>query len=146
MEESSDTILIAVISGSTDVGVIDDRRKKKPSDDCVPPFDPNKMLQNKNVQVENEEDNEGDNYLLGCADMAVFEPNLHSLFNASNKRTFKGKTLQNIQQSARNCINDLVTDETEVGEFEEDDLGNFSIDVLILAIQDTYGSYLLHYT
>eukprot|EP00957_Ditylum_brightwellii_P086174 6557048-Ditylum_brightwellii.AAC.1 len=66
---------MAVISGSTDVGVDDDRRKKKPSDDCVPPFDPNKMLQNENVQVEkeNEEENEGNNYLLGCANMAAFE-------------------------------------------------------------------------
>eukprot|EP00957_Ditylum_brightwellii_P083095 6316645-Ditylum_brightwellii.AAC.1 len=58
---------MAVISGSTDVGVVDDRRKKTSPDDCVPPFDPNGMLQNKNVQVENKEDNEGNNYLLGCA-------------------------------------------------------------------------------
>eukprot|EP00957_Ditylum_brightwellii_P122915 9371526-Ditylum_brightwellii.AAC.1 len=62
-----------VINGSTDVGVINDRRKKKPPDNCVPPFDPNKMLQNKNVEAENEEDNEGNDYLLGCADMAAFE-------------------------------------------------------------------------
>eukprot|EP00957_Ditylum_brightwellii_P119307 9102166-Ditylum_brightwellii.AAC.1 len=65
VEEISGTILMAVISGSTDVGVVDDRRKNKPPDDCVPPFDPNKMLQNKKFQVENEEDNEGNNYLLG---------------------------------------------------------------------------------
>eukprot|EP00957_Ditylum_brightwellii_P140872 10731079-Ditylum_brightwellii.AAC.1 len=64
---------MAVINGSTDVGAVDDRSKKKPPDDCVPPFAPNEMLQNKNVQVENEEDNEGNNYLLGCANMAAFE-------------------------------------------------------------------------
>eukprot|EP00957_Ditylum_brightwellii_P036149 2738957-Ditylum_brightwellii.AAC.1 len=62
---------MAVINGSKDVGV-DDRRKKRPPDNCVPPFDPNEMLQNKNVQVENEEDIEGNNYLLGCANMAAF--------------------------------------------------------------------------
>eukprot|EP00957_Ditylum_brightwellii_P160522 12220038-Ditylum_brightwellii.AAC.1 len=56
VKESSDTMLMAVINGSTDVGIVDDRRKKTPFDDCVPPFDPNKMLQNKNVQVGNEED------------------------------------------------------------------------------------------
>eukprot|EP00957_Ditylum_brightwellii_P041536 3145881-Ditylum_brightwellii.AAC.1 len=59
MAESSDTMLMAVIDGSTDVGVVDDRSKKKTHDDYVPPFDPNEMLQSKNVQVENEEDNEG---------------------------------------------------------------------------------------
>eukprot|EP00957_Ditylum_brightwellii_P079890 6076073-Ditylum_brightwellii.AAC.1 len=64
---------MAVINGSTDVRVVDDRREKKLPDDCVPPFDPNEMLQNKNVQVENEEDNERNNYHLGCADMAAFE-------------------------------------------------------------------------
>eukprot|EP00957_Ditylum_brightwellii_P088979 6775677-Ditylum_brightwellii.AAC.1 len=69
MEESSDTMLMAVISGSRDVGVDHDRRKKTVPDKYVPPFDPNKMLQNKNVQVENKEDNEGNRHLLGCADM-----------------------------------------------------------------------------
>eukprot|EP00957_Ditylum_brightwellii_P087052 6626363-Ditylum_brightwellii.AAC.1 len=59
MEESSDTMLMAVINGSTDVGVVHDEREKTLPDDYVPPFDPNEMLQNKNVQVENEEDNEG---------------------------------------------------------------------------------------
>eukprot|EP00957_Ditylum_brightwellii_P101046 7701341-Ditylum_brightwellii.AAC.1 len=54
--------------------------------------------------------------------------------------------LRNTHQSARNCVNDLVTDETEVDEFEEDELGKFSIEVLILAVQDTYGSNLLCYT
>eukprot|EP00957_Ditylum_brightwellii_P006066 459500-Ditylum_brightwellii.AAC.1 len=67
MEESSDTILMAVINGSTDIGVVDDRRKKKPPDDCVLLVDPSEMLQNKNAQVENEEDKKGNNYLLGCA-------------------------------------------------------------------------------
>eukprot|EP00957_Ditylum_brightwellii_P071401 5428076-Ditylum_brightwellii.AAC.1 len=64
---------MAVINGSTDVGVVDDRMKKRPPDNCVPLFDPNKMLQNKNVQVENEGDIEVNNYLFGCADMAAFE-------------------------------------------------------------------------
>eukprot|EP00957_Ditylum_brightwellii_P033846 2565126-Ditylum_brightwellii.AAC.1 len=71
---------MAVINGSTDVGVVDDSRKKKPPDDCVPPFDPNEMLQNKNVWVENEEDNEGNNYLLGCANIAAFESKLNAHF------------------------------------------------------------------
>eukprot|EP00957_Ditylum_brightwellii_P084852 6451941-Ditylum_brightwellii.AAC.1 len=57
--KSSNTMLMAVINGSTDVGVVDNRSKKKLRDDYVPPFNPNKMLQHKNVQVENEEDNEG---------------------------------------------------------------------------------------
>eukprot|EP00957_Ditylum_brightwellii_P084970 6461607-Ditylum_brightwellii.AAC.1 len=59
MTESSDTMLMAVINGSMVIGVVDDRSKKKTRDDYVPPFDPNEMLQNKYVQVENEEDNEG---------------------------------------------------------------------------------------
>ena len=69
--------------------------------------------------------------------------NLNSLNNASNKRTFKEKMLQNIQQRARNHVYDLVTDGTEVDEFEDNELGNFSIEVLCLAVQDTYGSNLL---
>eukprot|EP00957_Ditylum_brightwellii_P150525 11461940-Ditylum_brightwellii.AAC.1 len=92
------------------------------------------MLQNKNVQVENEEDNEGNMYLFGCADMAAFESKLSihfityfeqqevgnrlcglcSLNNASNRRTVKEEMLRNIQQCARNHVNDLVTDGTEV--------------------------------
>jgi hypothetical protein len=123
------------------------------------------MLQNKNVQVDNEEDNEGNNYLLGCANMAAFESmlnthfitcfeqqevgnrlcDLHSLNNASNKRTFKEEMLRNIQQCAHNHVNNLVTDGTEVDEFEDDALGNFSIEVLCLAVQDTYGTNLLRY-
>eukprot|EP00957_Ditylum_brightwellii_P188541 14353685-Ditylum_brightwellii.AAC.1 len=71
---------MAVINGSTDVGVVDDRRKKKPPDKCVPLFDPKKMLQSKNVQVENEEDNKGNNYLLSCANMAAFESKLNTHF------------------------------------------------------------------
>eukprot|EP00957_Ditylum_brightwellii_P131045 9995666-Ditylum_brightwellii.AAC.1 len=54
--------------------------------------------------------------------------------------------LWNIQQSACNCVNDLATDEMEVDEFEEDELGNISMDVLILIVQATYGSNLLRYT
>eukprot|EP00957_Ditylum_brightwellii_P060508 4594429-Ditylum_brightwellii.AAC.1 len=54
--------------------------------------------------------------------------------------------LWNIQQSARRCVNDLVTDETEVDEFEGGELGNYSMGVLILAVQATYGSSLLCYT
>eukprot|EP00957_Ditylum_brightwellii_P005295 403808-Ditylum_brightwellii.AAC.1 len=72
-EESSATMLMAVMNGSTDVGDVDDRREKTPPDNCVAPFDPNKMLQNKNVQVENEKDNEENNYLLSCANLAAFE-------------------------------------------------------------------------
>eukprot|EP00957_Ditylum_brightwellii_P160896 12250023-Ditylum_brightwellii.AAC.1 len=50
MEEISDTMLMVVINGSTDGGVDHDRRKKTLPDDYVPPFNPNEMLQNKNVQ------------------------------------------------------------------------------------------------
>eukprot|EP00957_Ditylum_brightwellii_P012416 938050-Ditylum_brightwellii.AAC.1 len=34
----------------------------------------------------------------------------------------------------------------EVDEFEEDELGNYSMEVLILSVQATYGSNLLYYT
>eukprot|EP00957_Ditylum_brightwellii_P030941 2344274-Ditylum_brightwellii.AAC.1 len=84
------------------------------------------MPQNKNVQVENEEENEGNNYLLGCASMQQEVGNrlcgLHSLNNTLVKRTFKEELLWNIQQSTQHCVNDLVTDEMEVDEFEEDEL------------------------
>eukprot|EP00957_Ditylum_brightwellii_P045886 3480416-Ditylum_brightwellii.AAC.1 len=80
VEESSDTMLMAVINGSTDVEVDHDRRKKTVPDDYVPPFVPNKMLQNENVQVENEEDNEGNRHLLGYANMAAFESKLRTHF------------------------------------------------------------------
>eukprot|EP00957_Ditylum_brightwellii_P005406 412282-Ditylum_brightwellii.AAC.1 len=73
VEESSATMLMAVMNGSTDVDAVDDRREKTPPGNCVTLFDPYEMLQNKNVQVENEEDNKEDNYLLGCADLAAFE-------------------------------------------------------------------------
>eukprot|EP00957_Ditylum_brightwellii_P206161 15347088-Ditylum_brightwellii.AAC.1 len=73
VEESSATMLMAMMNGSTDAGAVDDRREKRPPDNCAPPFDPSKMLQNKNIQVENEEDIEVNNYLLGCANMAAFE-------------------------------------------------------------------------
>eukprot|EP00957_Ditylum_brightwellii_P103177 7863431-Ditylum_brightwellii.AAC.1 len=92
------------------------------------------MLQNENVQVENEEDNEGNRHLLGCVGMAAFESklrthfityfkqqevgnrlcDLHSLNNTANKRIFKEKMLRNIQQRAHNNVNNLVTDGTEV--------------------------------
>eukprot|EP00957_Ditylum_brightwellii_P082233 6252956-Ditylum_brightwellii.AAC.1 len=64
---------MTVINGSADIGVVDDRRNKRPPEDCVPPFNPNEMLQNKNVQVKNEENIEVNNYLLGSANMAAFE-------------------------------------------------------------------------
>eukprot|EP00957_Ditylum_brightwellii_P004984 379409-Ditylum_brightwellii.AAC.1 len=80
MEESSATMLMAVINSSTDVGIVDDRRKKRPPDNSVPLFDPNKMIQNKNVQVEIEEDIEVNNYLLGCANMEAFESKLNTHF------------------------------------------------------------------
>eukprot|EP00957_Ditylum_brightwellii_P123013 9379467-Ditylum_brightwellii.AAC.1 len=70
---------MAVMNGSTDVGAVDDRRKKPP-DNCVAPFNPNEMLQNKNVQVENEEGNEENNYFLGCAKLAAFESQLNAHF------------------------------------------------------------------
>eukprot|EP00957_Ditylum_brightwellii_P006886 520881-Ditylum_brightwellii.AAC.1 len=53
---------------------------------------------------------------------------LHSLNNATNKRTFKEEMLWNVQQSTRRCVNYLVTDEMEVDEFEEDELGNYSFE------------------
>eukprot|EP00957_Ditylum_brightwellii_P175423 13354202-Ditylum_brightwellii.AAC.2 len=54
--------------------------------------------------------------------------------------------LWNIQQRARHHVNDLVTDEMEVDKFEEDELGNYSVEVLILAVQATYCSNVFHYT
>ena len=54
--------------------------------------------------------------------------------------------LQNIQQRAHNHVNNLVTDRTEVDEFEDDAVGNFSIEVLCLAVQHTYGINLVRYT
>ena len=54
--------------------------------------------------------------------------------------------LRNIQQRTHNHIKNLVTDGTEVDEFEDDALGNFSIEVLCLAVQHTYRSNLLRYT
>eukprot|EP00957_Ditylum_brightwellii_P059850 4543663-Ditylum_brightwellii.AAC.1 len=144
MEESSATMSMAVMNGFTDVGVFDDKREKTPPDNCVALFDPNKMLQNKNVQVENEEDNEENNYPLGCANLVAFESklnthfityfeqqdvdtilrSLHSFNNALNKRSFKSGMLRNIQQRLCHHVNDIVTDETEVDKFEEDELGN----------------------
>eukprot|EP00957_Ditylum_brightwellii_P001159 91311-Ditylum_brightwellii.AAC.1 len=53
---------------------------------------------------------------------------LHSLNDASNRRTFKEEMLQNIQQRTRNHVNDLVIDGMEVDEFEDNKLGNFSIE------------------
>eukprot|EP00957_Ditylum_brightwellii_P193979 14773076-Ditylum_brightwellii.AAC.1 len=71
---------------------------------------------------------------------------LQSLNNASNKMTFKEEMLRNIQQRLHHHVNDLVTDEMEVDKFEGDELGNYSMEVLILAVQATYCSKLLHYT
>eukprot|EP00957_Ditylum_brightwellii_P094184 7170499-Ditylum_brightwellii.AAC.1 len=48
MKESSATVLMAVMNDSTNVGAVDDKRKKTPPDDHVAPFDHNEMLQNKN--------------------------------------------------------------------------------------------------
>eukprot|EP00957_Ditylum_brightwellii_P051685 3918972-Ditylum_brightwellii.AAC.1 len=109
MEESSATVLMAEMNSSTDVGAVDDRRKKTPPYNCVTPFDPNETLQSEKIQFENEEDNEVNNYLLSCANLAEFESKfnthfityfkqqnvdtrlcgLHSLNNAKNKRAFK---------------------------------------------------------
>eukprot|EP00957_Ditylum_brightwellii_P053460 4051853-Ditylum_brightwellii.AAC.1 len=61
------------MNGSTDDGFDHDKRKNTVTDDDVPPFDPNEMLRNKNVQVVNEENNEGNMHLLGCVDMGAFE-------------------------------------------------------------------------
>eukprot|EP00957_Ditylum_brightwellii_P139463 10629219-Ditylum_brightwellii.AAC.1 len=52
---------------------VDDKREKTPPDDCVAPFDHKEMFQNENVQGKNEEDNEENINLLGCADLAAFE-------------------------------------------------------------------------
>eukprot|EP00957_Ditylum_brightwellii_P035427 2686139-Ditylum_brightwellii.AAC.1 len=65
VEDCSNTMLVAAMNDSTDVGFDHDKRKKTVTDDDVPPFDPNKMLQNENVQLENEENNEGNRHLLG---------------------------------------------------------------------------------
>eukprot|EP00957_Ditylum_brightwellii_P133578 10184856-Ditylum_brightwellii.AAC.1 len=50
VKDSSAAVLMPVINGSIDVGVVDDKGKKRSPDKCVPPFDPNEMLQNKNIQ------------------------------------------------------------------------------------------------
>eukprot|EP00957_Ditylum_brightwellii_P167777 12772081-Ditylum_brightwellii.AAC.1 len=68
------------MNGSTDVGFDHDKREKTVSDNDVPPFNPNEMLRNENVQVENEEDNKGNRHLLGCVDMAAFESKLKTHF------------------------------------------------------------------
>eukprot|EP00957_Ditylum_brightwellii_P153846 11710224-Ditylum_brightwellii.AAC.1 len=73
VEECSNTMLVAVMNGSMDVGFDHDKRKKTVNENDVPPFDPNKMLRNENVQFEKKEDNEGTRHLLGCVDMAAFE-------------------------------------------------------------------------
>eukprot|EP00957_Ditylum_brightwellii_P103363 7877045-Ditylum_brightwellii.AAC.1 len=67
---------MAVMNDSTDVGAVDDRKKKTPLNNCVALFDHNEMLQNKNVLVENEEDNGENIYLLFCVDLAAFESKL----------------------------------------------------------------------
>eukprot|EP00957_Ditylum_brightwellii_P079490 6044574-Ditylum_brightwellii.AAC.1 len=54
--------------------------------------------------------------------------------------------LRNIQQRLHHHVNDLVTDEMEVDEFEENELGNYSMEVLIQAVKATYCSNLLCYT
>eukprot|EP00957_Ditylum_brightwellii_P007163 544025-Ditylum_brightwellii.AAC.1 len=127
MKESSATVMMAVMNDSTNVGSVDDKRKKTPPDNCVAPFDHSKMLQNENVQGKNKENDEENIYLLGCADLAAFELKLdthfityfeqqdvdtrlcrlHSLNNASNKRAFSAKILKNIQQRLCHHINDL---------------------------------------
>eukprot|EP00957_Ditylum_brightwellii_P012579 950446-Ditylum_brightwellii.AAC.1 len=154
MKESSAMVLLTEMDDSTNVGTVDDKRKKIPPDDHITSFDHNEILQNKNVQGKNEEDdNEEDNNkegicLLGCADLAAFESkldmhfityfkqrdvdtrpcSLHNLNNVSNKRTFNAGMLRNIQQRLCCCVNDLITDEMEVDEFEEDELSNYNIE------------------
>eukprot|EP00957_Ditylum_brightwellii_P056003 4244149-Ditylum_brightwellii.AAC.1 len=71
---------MAVMNDSTNVGAVDDKRKKSPPDNCVALFNHNKMLQNKNVQGKNEENNEDNIYLLGCVDLAAFESKLDTHF------------------------------------------------------------------
>eukprot|EP00957_Ditylum_brightwellii_P004273 324698-Ditylum_brightwellii.AAC.1 len=86
VKESSETVLMAEMNYSTDVGAVDDKREKTPPDNHVAPFDHNKMLQNENLQGKNddnnneEDDNEEDVYLLGCADLAAFESKLNTHF------------------------------------------------------------------
>ena len=163
VEDCSDTVLVAVMNGSTDDGFYHNTRTKTVTDDDVSPLDPNEMLRNENVQLEN---NNGNRHLLGCVDMGAFESKLkthfityferqdvgnrlcglHSLNNAANKRVFKEGMLRKIQEEAHNRVNDLVTDGTEVDEFEDDALGNFSIEVLCLAVQRSWGTNLLRYT
>eukprot|EP00957_Ditylum_brightwellii_P076612 5822987-Ditylum_brightwellii.AAC.1 len=71
---------MAVMNNSTTVGVVDGKREKTPPDNCVALFDHNEMLQNKNVQGKNEEDNGENIYLLSCADLAAFESKLDTHF------------------------------------------------------------------
>eukprot|EP00957_Ditylum_brightwellii_P122247 9322016-Ditylum_brightwellii.AAC.2 len=110
------------MNDSINVGDVDDKREKTPPDNYVALFNHNEMLRNENVQGKNEDNNnekdknEEEIYLLGCADLAAFESklnthfityfkqqdvdtglcSLHSLNNASNKRTFSAGMLKNI--------------------------------------------------
>eukprot|EP00957_Ditylum_brightwellii_P051117 3875590-Ditylum_brightwellii.AAC.1 len=78
MEESSAMVLMAKMNASTNVGAVDDKRKKRPPDNHIASFDHNEMLENENVHGKNEEDtneeddNEEDICLLSCADLAAF--------------------------------------------------------------------------
>ena len=165
-EDSSGKTLIAVTSGYTDVGVFHDKRKLGQHDQSVKSFDHNEILRNENVNVNNEESNDRDNHLLGCTDMEAFQNKLkthfityfekqapdshlcglHSLNNAVNTRMFNEDFLRKIQHQAHNDVNDLVFDGRQVDEFENEELGNFSMDVLILAVKEKYQSNLECYS
>eukprot|EP00957_Ditylum_brightwellii_P088390 6732365-Ditylum_brightwellii.AAC.1 len=119
MKESYATVLMDVMNDSIDVGAVDDRRKKTPPDNFVVLIDHNKMLQNKNAQGANEEDNfTAFESKLNRHSITYFKQQdvdtrlcgLHSLNNESNKRTFSAKMLWNIQQRLCHYINVLVAD------------------------------------
>eukprot|EP00957_Ditylum_brightwellii_P004272 324697-Ditylum_brightwellii.AAC.1 len=86
MKETYVTVLMTKMNDSTNVGAVDDKRKKAPHGNHVAQFNHNKMLRNETVQGKNEDNNneednnEKDIYLLGCADLATFESKLNTHF------------------------------------------------------------------
>eukprot|EP00957_Ditylum_brightwellii_P119731 9135346-Ditylum_brightwellii.AAC.1 len=61
---------------STSVDDVEDERKKRPPGNQIASFDHNKMLRNKNLQDENQEDIN----LLGCKSVAAFKSKLETHF------------------------------------------------------------------
>eukprot|EP00957_Ditylum_brightwellii_P060892 4622386-Ditylum_brightwellii.AAC.1 len=56
MEESSADVLVTEIKNSTSVDAVEDKRKKRLSDNYIASFDHNETLLNKTLQNKNQED------------------------------------------------------------------------------------------